>query len=58
MMIEQYAVALWFRWVDDLEVSNPNAFQIFNLRSNAERKKMKGLLGDRNLECHFVFGGT
>ena len=55
MIIEQYAVSTWFRWVDDLEVPAENLFQIFNLRSNKERSKR---LGDNTLEAHFAFGGS
>ena len=26
LIIEEYAVAFWFRWVDDLKVDEPNTF--------------------------------
>lgn len=36
---EHYAVAGWFRWVDNLDVKEVNSFQIMNLRSNKVRVK-------------------
>ncbi|CAK81196.1 unnamed protein product (macronuclear) [Paramecium tetraurelia] len=57
LLIEEYAVAFWFRWVDDLKVDEPNAFQLINLRSNKVRTQGKGVLGDRALEVHHVYGG-
>ncbi|CAD8190751.1 unnamed protein product [Paramecium octaurelia] len=57
LLIEEYAVAFWFRWVDDLKVDEPNAFQLINLRSNKVRAQGKGVLGDRALEVHHIYGG-
>ncbi|CAD8140464.1 unnamed protein product [Paramecium pentaurelia] len=57
LIIEEYAVGLWFRWIDDLKVDEPNTFQIVNLRSNKNKAPGKGVLGDRALELHHTFGG-
>lgn len=57
MLIEQYSIAGWFRWVDDLKVDAANTFQVFNLRSSKEKSPGKGVLGDRALEIHYTFGG-
>ncbi|CAK87360.1 unnamed protein product (macronuclear) [Paramecium tetraurelia] len=53
---EHYAIAGWFRWVDNLDVKELNSFQIMNLRSNKQRVKDKRELGDRALEIHFIRG--
>ena len=57
MIIEEYAVAFWFRWVDDLKVDEPNTFQLINVRSNKVKTPGKGVLGDRALEIHQTYGG-
>lgn len=57
MIIEEYSVAGWFRWIDDLKVESENTFQIFNLRSNEKKSSGKGILGDRSLEMHYIYGG-
>lgn len=53
---EHYAIAGWFRWIDNLDVKELNSFQIMNLRSNKQRVKEKRQLGDRALEIHFIRG--
>ncbi|CAD8143475.1 unnamed protein product [Paramecium octaurelia] len=57
LIIEEYAVGLWFRWIDDLKVDEPNTFQLINLRSNKVKTAGKGVLGDRALEVHYTYGG-
>ncbi|CAD8145403.1 unnamed protein product [Paramecium pentaurelia] len=57
LIIEEYSIAGWFRWIDDLKVDEQNTFQIFNLRSTQKKQPNKGVLGDRTLEIHYTYGG-
>jgi hypothetical protein len=57
-MAEEYAVSGWFRWIPDILVKESTGFLLFNLRQNEERGSgIAGTLGDRDLECLFLYGG-
>jgi hypothetical protein len=57
-MMEEYSVSGWFRWIPDIVVKESTPFLVFNVRQNNERGEgVAGVIGDRDLEVQYAFGG-